>query len=173
MSGVGSPCGCDPEKVFQLADGDAEGLNPEQEREVREHVVRCSGCQELYERELALNAYLNSLQFKKPRPVSQGVAMALPTRSLGVRLFWGSLGILLLAAAFISLKTDDTEPVLLFMSALGACWGVVASVADVVHAVLVVAGPASLLLLAVGALADLVVAFAVLAVSRRRQTREV
>ena len=37
-------CGCDPEKVFELADG---GLNIEQEREVREHLASCPGCREL------------------------------------------------------------------------------------------------------------------------------
>ena len=56
------PCrgACDPEKVFELAEGN---LETNQEHEVRGHLAYCAGCQELYERELDLSANLSSLDF--------------------------------------------------------------------------------------------------------------
>ena len=67
------PRRCDPEPVFELADG---SLRPEREREVRTHLRDCEGCRNLYGRELQLNASLGSLDFEQPRSVCQGVAMA-------------------------------------------------------------------------------------------------
>ncbi|MBA3490568.1 MAG: zf-HC2 domain-containing protein, partial [Rubrobacteraceae bacterium] len=49
---MNGPCPCDPEPVFELADG---SLAPEQEREIRAHLRGCNGCQTLYESELRLN----------------------------------------------------------------------------------------------------------------------
>jgi hypothetical protein len=172
------PCGCDPEKVFELADGTGgwEGLDPERERELREHLACCPGCRDLYERELDLSASLGSLDLfaaRFPRSVSQGVAMALPTRSAGARVLWGLLAGFLLVAALVSLNFNGTEPVILTMSVLGLFWGFVAGSANVARAVFDAAGPIILLVLALGALADLLIALVVLAASRNRRARVV
>ena len=55
---------CDPEAIFELADG---SLEPERERGVRAHLRECEGCLTLYEKELRLNASLGSLVFEQPR----------------------------------------------------------------------------------------------------------
>jgi hypothetical protein len=168
------PCGCDPEKVFEFADGGGSELSPEQERKMREHLASCPGCRELYERELDLNAFLSSLDFSGgcSRSVSRGVAMALPTRSLGIRVLWGLLAGALLIVAFASSGFDGTKPVILTMSAVGACWDLLAGSVAVARMVFVTAGPAILLVLALGALADLLIVFAVLFASRYRRARE-
>jgi hypothetical protein len=168
------PCrgACDPEKVFELAEGN---LETDQEREVREHLASCAGCQERYERELDLNAYLSSLDVSRlcsSRSVCQGVAMALPTRPAKVRILWGLLASALLVAALVSLELNGTEPVTLAMSALGTCWGLVAGSAHVARAVFAAAGTTILLALALGALTDLIIALVVVSVSRGRRARE-
>jgi hypothetical protein len=165
------PCDCDPEKVFELADG---SLDIEQEREVRGHLSSCSGCRELYERELDLNAFLNFLDFSRvrSRSVCPVVAMALPTRPTRVRILWGLLASALLVAALISLELNGTEPVILVMSILGACWGMVEGSADVARAVFAAAGTTILLALGLGALMDVLIALAVVSVSRGRRARE-
>ena len=168
------PCrdACDPEKVFELAEGN---LETDQEREVREHLASCAGCQEWYERELLLNAYLSSLDVSRlcsSRSVCQGVAMALPTRPAKVRILWGLLASALLVAALVSLELNGTEPVILAMSALGTCWGLIAGSAHVARAVFAAAGTTILLALALGALTDVLIALAVVSVSRGRRARE-
>ena len=168
------PCrdACDPEKVFELAEGN---LETDQEREVREHLASCAGCQERYERELDLNAYLSSLDVSRlcsSRSVCQGVAMALPTRPAKVRILWGLLASALLVAALVSLELNGTEPVILAMSALGTCWGLVAGSAHVARAVFAAAGTMILLALALGTLTDVLIALAVVSVSRGRRARE-
>jgi len=167
-----NPPGCDPEKVFELADG---GLDPEQEQEIKSHLALCQGCRELYERELGLNAFLRSLDFSGTHSwsVCQGVAMALPTRCAKMRILWGLLASVLLVVALASLKFNGTEPVILAMSTVGASWGFVAGAAKVAHSIIAVAGSVILLALAVGALADVFIALVILSVSRNRRTREV
>ncbi len=164
-------CGCDPEKVFELADG---SLRPEQQGSVREHLASCSGCQELYEREMDLNAYLGSLDFSGmcSRSVCQGVAMALPTRPAGVRVLWAALAAALLVAALITLELNGAEPVLMAMSTLGTFWGMVAGSADVARAVFAAAGSTILLALTLGAVMDILIALAVVSLSRGRRARE-
>jgi predicted anti-sigma-YlaC factor YlaD len=168
------PCwgACDPEKVFEFAEG---SLESHQEREVSEHLVSCAGCRELYEREVDLNVYLSSLDFSRvcsSRSVCQGVAMALPTRPTKVRVLWGLLASALLVAALVSLELNGTEPVILAMAVLGTCWGLIAGSADVARAVFAAAGTTILLALALGALTDVLIALAVVAVSRGRRARE-
>lgn len=175
--GEAGACGCDPEKVFEFADTSAtpEGMDPEQKRTMREHVLSCRECRELYDRELDLNAFLSSLDFSVVRSapsVSRGVAMALPTRSLGMRISWGLLASALLVAALVSLKFNGTEPVILLMSTLSACWGFVAGSVKVADTVFAAAGPTILFLLALGALADLLIACVILSRSRSRRARE-
>jgi hypothetical protein len=171
MSASGA-CECDPGKVFEFADG---SLSPEQEQVMREHLTYCPGCRELHERELDLNAFLVSLDFSKvcSRSVYKSVAMALPTRAVGVRLLWGLLAFSLLVAALVSLELGGTEPVILAMNVLGAGWGLVVGSAEVVRAVLAAAGTAILLLLALGALVDVLIALAVVSLNRGRRAREV
>lgn len=167
---------CDPEKVFEFADRGSVELDPKQEQKMREHLTSCTECRELYERELNLNAFLNSLDFSElcfARSVSQHVAMALPTRPTWVRIFLGLIASLLLITAFVSLKSHGTEPIILVASTFGACWGFVAGSTKVAHSVFAAAGPILLLVLASGALADLLIALVVLSVSRKRRVREV
>ncbi len=162
---------CDHERVFELADGELEG---EAARKVRSHLERCPGCHELYEREVDLNSYLCSLDFPGARSCSvhRGVAMALPTRSPVSRLLWAVLAAALLLLAFVYLELNGTQPVILAASMLAASWGFVSGSADVVRVVFAAAGPTVLLVLGFGALADLLIAMAFVAVSRGRRARE-
>jgi hypothetical protein len=165
---MSAPHHCDPEPIFELADG---SLGPDQEREVRTHLRDCKGCRNLYERELRLNASLGSLDFEQPRSVCQGVAMALPTRSLRARLLWAGLAVVLLLTT-VTIVLGGTNFAALFIEAVSAFWGFVAGMADVMQVVFAAVGPALLVALAVGAVVDLAIAAVYLAVSRRR-AREV
>jgi predicted anti-sigma-YlaC factor YlaD len=156
---------CDPEEIFELADG---ALGTEREREVRAHLGRCPGCRALYESELELNASLGSLEFEEPRSVCRVVAMALPTRSFKVRLLWAGLALTLLFVAALALSLDGTNPAVFAVDALVVFWGFVSGTADVVRVLLTAVGPALLVALAVGALLDLIIAAVYLSVSRRR-----
>ena len=156
---------CDPEELFELAEG---VLGPEREREVRVHVDRCRGCRALYESELNLNASLGSLEFEEHRSVCRAVAMALPTRSVKVRLLWAGLAVALLFVASLALSLDGTNPAIFAVDALVMFWGFVSGSADVVRVLLAEVGPALLVAVAVGALLDLIIAAAYLSVSRRR-----
>ena len=166
---MSAPHHCDPEPIFELADG---SLGPDQEREVRTHLRDCKGCRNLYERELRLNASLGSLDFEQPRSVCQGVAMALPTRSLRARLLWAGLAIVLLVTTSLTMMLGGSNFAAYFVEAVSVFWGFVAGMADVLQVVFAVVGPALLVALAVGAAVDLAIAAVYLAVSRRRRARE-
>jgi hypothetical protein len=168
------PCrgACNPEKVFEFAEG---SLGCDQEREVRGHLASCAGCRELYERELHLSAYLNSLDFSRvcaSRSVSQGVAMALPTRSTKVRAIWAGLAVVLLLATSVAMMLYGANLAVLLIDAMNVFWGFVAGFADVIQVVFSAVGQALLVALAIGAFVDLVIAAVYLGVSRRR-AREV
>jgi predicted anti-sigma-YlaC factor YlaD len=165
---MSDPCRCDPEVIFELADG---ALGPGRRREIRAHLNDCPGCRELYERELELNACLRSMEFAQSRSVCPGVAMALPTRPLKARLLWAVLALALLLVASLALSLEGASPMVFAVSVLGVFWSLVSGFADVVQAVLVVAGPILLLALAAGALLDLLLA-AVLLRTTRRHARE-
>jgi hypothetical protein len=173
--GETGPRGCDPEKVFELADRGAavESLDAGEEREVRYHLARCRECRELYERELGLNDCLSALDFSRAgsRSVHRGVAMALPTRSAGGRIIWGLLAAFLLVAALASLELEASQAVMLAMGILGAFWAFISSSVEVLNAVVDAAGLTILLLLVLGALADILIALAVV-LSRRRRAQE-
>ncbi len=172
--GKAGPRGCDPEKVFELADRDAaESLDAREEWEVRDHLARCGECRELYERELDLSAFLGSLDFSRAssRSVHRGVAMALPTRSAGGRIIWGLLAAVLLVTALASLEFEATQPVMLAMGILSAFWALISSSVEVVTAIVDAAGLTILLLLVLGGLADVLIALAVV-LSRRRRAQE-
>ena len=157
---------CDPEAVFEFADGE---LGPERAREVRAHFEDCADCRELYEKELDLNAFLGSLEFSelRSRSVSRGVAMALPTRPARARLLWAVLAAALLVFALFALNLSGESPVTLIVSATG-WFSLAAGWWEVVQTTLAAAGSALAVALAAGALLDLVVAAAVLTASRRR-----
>ncbi len=162
---------CDPETVFELADG---GLGAKRAREARAHLDECPECHETYERELVLNALLRSSELGDPRArsVCRSIAMALPTRPLKVRILWASVALVLLVVASLALSLDGANPLVLAMNTLGVFWGLVSGFADMARTTLVAAGPILLAALAVGALLDLCLAAALLWTTRRR-SREV
>jgi len=162
---VNGPLPCDPEPVFELADG---SLAPEWEREIRAHLRDCRGCRALYERELRLNASLGSLEFEETRSVCRGVAMALPTRSTRARLLWASLAFILLLTTSVAMILYGANLAVLIIDAMNVFWGFVAGFADVIQVVFAAIGQALLIALAIGAFVDLVIAAVYLALSRRR-----
>ena len=162
---MNGPLRCDPEAVFELADG---SLVPERERETRAHLRGCRGCRTLYERELRLNASLGSLEFEETRSVCRGVAMALPTRSTRARLLWAALAVVLLLATSVAMILYGANLAVLLVDAINVFWGFVAGFADVIQVVFAAVGQALLIALAVGAFVDLALAAVYLGVSRRR-----
>jgi hypothetical protein len=162
---MSTPRRCDPQVIFELADG---ALGPERARKVREHLEACPGCGQLYEKELELNAFLGSLEFAQARSVCPGVAMALPTRPWKARLLWAALALILLLVTSLALSLDGTHPAVFAVNALGVFWGFVSGFADVAQTILIAAGPVLLAALAVGALLDLFLAAALLWTTRRR-----
>lgn len=171
--GCGEGLCCEPEVIFELAEG---SLEPEREQEVRRHLARCPGCRELYEKELDLSCFLETL--KPPdagRPagceVSRRVAMALPTRSARARLLWAALAGALAATAFFLLSLHNGRASGLLAELTGTGWGVVSGLEEAVLVVLDVSGPAILALLLAGAVVDLLIAATVLLVRRSRRPR--
>ena len=162
---MNGPRPCDPESVFELADG---SLAPEREREIRAHLRGCRSCRTLYERELRLNASLGSLEFEQTRSVCRGVAMALPTRSARARLLWAALAVVLLLATSVAMMLYGANLAVLFIDAMNVFLGFVAGFADAIQVVFAAIGQALLIVLAIGAFVDLVLATVYLAVSRRR-----
>ncbi len=162
---MNGPRRCDPQAIFELADG---ALGPERAREVRAHLEACPGCRKLYEKEEELNAALDSLEFAEARSVCPAVVMALPTRPLKTRLLWAALSLALLLVASLALSFDGTAPAVFAVNALGVFWGVVSGFADAAQTILVAAGPVILAALVVGALLDLSLAAALLWTTRRR-----
>lgn len=163
-------CNCDPELIFELAE---RTLDVDREQEIYAHLDACPECRELYEQEMSLNATLGSLEFSeiRPRSVCEGVAMALPTRPMKARMLWAILALGLLLVALLALGVGGVQPLAAITGVLGASWGLVAGAVEMVQALLATAGWMLLAALAVGALVDLVIAVAVLSVTRRR-TRE-
>ena len=162
---MNGPRRCDPQLIFELADG---ALGPERAREVRDHLQACPDCRVLYDREQKLNAALDSLEFAESRSIRRGVVMALPTRPLKARLLWAALALALLLAASLALSLDGTHPAVFAVNALGVFWGVVSGFAGAAQTMLVAAGPVILVALVVGALLDLSLAAALLWTTRRR-----
>ena len=156
---------CDPQVVFELADG---ALAPERAREVRDHLEACPGCREHYEKEQKLSAALDSLEFAESRSVCPSVVMALPTRPIKSRLLWAALSLALLLVASLALSLDGTTPGVFAVNALGVFWGVVSGFTNAAQTVLVAAGPVIFIALVVGALLDLSLAAALLWTTKRR-----
>lgn len=159
------PC-CDPEAVFELADG---ALTPDRRREVRRHVETCAECTELYDKERGLNEFLSSVQFVelRERSVCRGVAMALPTRRLGARLLWAALAAAMVLASAVVVGLDGAVSMISVSSVVGGFWGYVSGITALLRTMLAVAGSTVLIALAAGALVDLVIAAAVVSAARR------
>lgn len=157
---------CDPEAVFELADG---ALAPDRRREIRHHVETCAECAELYEKERGLNEFLSSVQLADgpERSVCRGVAMALPTRRLGARLLWAGLAVAMVLASVVVVGLDGAVPMISVSSVLGGFWGYVSGITGLLHTMLAVAGSTVLIALVAGALVDLVIAAAVVSAARR------
>lgn len=84
---------------------------------------------------------------------------------------WGLLAVVLLLAALSSLELEAAQPIMLSMGILGAFWALISSSVEVLIAIVDAAGLTILLLLVLGALADLLIALAVV-FSRRRRAQE-
>ena len=164
MSRPGGPR-CDPKEIFELAD---RGLPPARELEVRTHLDHCPSCEELYKEELELSACMGKLEVGETRSVCREVALALPTRLVGVRILWAGLATALLVAVSLALSLDGTNPAALVVGSVGAFWDFVSGLADVAEAFLVTTGPALLVAFGVGAVLDLLIAGVVFSVSRQR-----
>jgi anti-sigma factor RsiW len=162
---MSTPRSCDPQVIFELADG---ALGPERTREARNHLEACPGCRKLYEKEQELNAFLSSLEFAESRSVRSGVVMALPTRPLKVRLLWAVLALTLLLVASLALSVNAVHPAVFAVNALGDFWGFVSGFADVARSIVVAAGPIILVALVAGALLDLFLATVLFWAARRR-----
>lgn len=157
---------CDPEMVFELAEGT---LSQDRKREAQEHLNACPECQEMYQREVDLNAYLECLELSEAgsRSVCRGVAMALPTRPVRARVMWGILALALMLAALFALSLNGTNPVTSATSVVDVLWSLVSGFADLVVTVFVMAGPVLLIALLFGAIADVIIAAAVFSAARR------
>lgn len=157
---------CDPEAVFEFADG---GLGPARRREVRDHLDRCPGCKGVYRRELDLSRSLCSLEYLASRPgsISRSVAMALPTRRVRARFLWALLAVALLAVSLLALEIYHSDPIVPVVDALSVFWGFVAGASEVARAAFAAAGSMLLVALGVGALLDLLIAAAVFTAARR------
>lgn len=160
------PRNCDPEMVFELAEGT---LSQDRKREAQEHVSACPECRKLYEREVDLNAYLECLEISddRSRSVCRGVAMALPTRPMRARVLWGVLALALMLAALLALSLNGTNPVTSATSVVDVLWSLVSGFADLIVTVFVMAGPVLLIALLLGAIADVIIAAAVFSAARR------
>jgi anti-sigma factor RsiW len=159
-------CGCDPELVFELADGT---LDPAREREVRTHLDECPGCRQLYERDVSLSAFLGSVEFAelRSRSVCREVAMAIPTRPARARLLWGALALGLLMVALLALHASGVNPAGPVAGLLGVFLSVTSGFADAALRLLGMASSIVLVALLAGAVADLLIAAAIFSAARR------
>lgn len=163
-------CGCDPELVFELADG---GLEPWRRREVRAHLTECPECRELYERERELGEFLSSSELSgaRSRSVRQGVAMDLPTRPVELRMLWTFLSLNLLLAALVALLLYGLSPAALIVDGAVALRGYVLELSEVFRIALAAAGTLPLVALAAGMVVDLLLVALVLSALRRWSAR--
>ena len=171
MSSVG--CGsCDPEGIFELADGQATG---EPARAMRLHLDECPGCRELYFKEVELNERLGAFGCPAPgRSVSRMVAMALPTRTARARAMWAMLATALSLSALLALEVSGRSPTMLLLEATAWFSGTFAGTWDIGRILFTVVGRWVVIALLVGIAFDLVLAavVAMIFARRSRRTRE-
>jgi hypothetical protein len=173
MSSAERGCGaCDPEAVFELADGQAGG----KASTVMLHLEGCPGCRELYEREKHLNRQLGSFDGcgVAGRSVSRMVAMALPTRTARSRAVWAMLAVALSLSALLALEVSGRNPAILIFDATAWTSGALVGVWDVARILFAVVGRWVVMALIVGITLDLMIAAVVAAIfaRRNRRTRE-
>jgi predicted anti-sigma-YlaC factor YlaD len=163
---------CDPEVVFELADG---ALAPNRKREVFTHLEECPGCRAHYEREKGLSESLCSMGdggFEAPPSVRREVAMALPTRSVKMRFMWAVLALGIFLSAGLALSLDGNTPLAMASGSLEIFWGIGSGVADVAAMLISFAGPTIVVALVVGAILDVLVAGFVFSAMRRGTSSE-
>ncbi len=163
---------CDPEVVFEFVDG---ALGPKRKKEVSSHLEGCPGCRGHYEREKALSESLCSVGdggFEAPPSVCREVAMALPTRSAGMRFLWAVLALGIFLSAGFALSLGGSSPLAMATGPLEIFWGVASGFADLAMMLASFAGPAIVVALIVGAILDILVAGFVFSAMRRRGASE-
>ncbi|BBL78291.1 hypothetical protein RxyAA322_01450 [Rubrobacter xylanophilus] len=163
----GSPGGCDPRLVFELADG---ALEPGRRRRALAHLDSCPGCRSLYERERRLSERLRRTPPPAAGSVCREVVMELSTRPTGVRLVWVVLCLGLLLVDGVALVAAGMNPLLFASDLLGVFWAVASGLATAGRVLLEAIGVILLIALAAGTLADLLVA--VVVISARRRARQ-
>lgn len=173
MSATAGRGACDPEGIFELADGQATG---ERARAVRSHLDRCPGCRNLYEREVALNERLGAFDgcHAPGRSVSRMVAMALPTRTAQARAVWAMLATALSLSALLALEVSGRSLAMILFDAASWSSGAFAGTWDVGRILFTVVGRWVVIALLVGVVIDLALAavVAVIFARRDRRTRE-
>jgi hypothetical protein len=160
--------------VFELADGQAAGRKA---GAVRLHLEGCSGCRELYEREVGLNEQLGDFDGcpVSGRSVSRMVAMALPTRTARSRAVWAMLAVALSLSALLALEVSGSSPTILLFDTAAWSSGALSGLWDVGRITFAVVGRWVVIALIVGLTLDLIIAAAVVAAvlaRRNRHTRE-
>ena len=173
MNGVERGKGsCDPEAVFELADGQVGAKTAS----VRLHLENYSGCRELYEREVALNERLGGFDgcAVSGRSVSRMVAMALPTRTARARAVWAMLAVALSLSAMLALEVSGRSPAILIFDAAAWSSGGLSGLWDVAGMLFAIVGRWVVIALIVGITLDLIIAAVVAAIfaRRNRRTRE-
>ncbi|QYJ17066.1 hypothetical protein Rxycam_02903 [Rubrobacter xylanophilus DSM 9941] len=163
----GSPGGCDPRLVFELAEG---ALEPGRRRRVLAHLDSCPDCRARYERERRLSEHLRLTTTPDAGSVCREVVMELSTRPTGVRLAWVVLCLGLLLADGAALVSAGMNPLVFASDVLGVFWAVTSGLATAGRVLLEAIGVILLIALAAGALVDLLVAAVV--ISARRRARQ-
>lgn len=163
---------CDPEAVFELADG---ALGPSGRREMLSHLEGCPGCKKSYEHEKKLTRGLGGTGAPEPafRSVCREVAISLPTRTAKARLSWAALAAFILLVTVVAMSLEGTSPVVPATGTLDMFLGFASLFADLSATMLAFAAPVIVIALAAGAIFDAVIAGVVYSAIRRRtgQTR--
>lgn len=163
---------CDPEAVFELADG---AVGPGRGRELFSHLESCPGCREHYEKEKSLSENLSAIDgagFAETPSVCREVAMALPTRSVKTRFMWAALAVGIILSAVFALVLDGKSPFIAASGMVDALWSVASGFADMAAMIVGLAGPVIVAALVVGAVFDVLVAGVVFSAMRRRGAGE-
>lgn len=162
---------CDPEGIFELAEG---ALYGEKRARLLMHLESCGSCRARYEREKSLSAGLCVFGGdREPEAhVAREVAFSLPTRSAASKVAWGTLAALLLVFAGGALVAGGAGSLLgLVGGSSDALWGFVSGTSSVLGSVISSLAPFIVGLLLLGALVDAAIAAVVLYAARRGRVR--
>ncbi|WP_119068945.1 anti-sigma factor family protein [Rubrobacter indicoceani] len=171
---------CDPEEIFDLAEGT---LSPERRHFVRGHLDSCSECAARYRREVALSEGFSSgiaagvaapsgPALKGASSVGREVAMCLPTRSLVARLMWGALAVGILIVTTLALSFGGENPIFILASGVESLFGYISAASNVSTLFLALVAPFVLVALGVGFFVDLLIAGAVYSLVRGTRSTE-